>query len=73
MNVGIDHKLLCPANKIGVDMSLGHRRNAQTIFLSEKLITVDITLRVDDKRFARTLTAHQIGILGKVGIKNLTE
>jgi hypothetical protein len=57
VNVMILGELLCPADKVRMDMRLCDRANAQPIFPGKFSIPVDVAFGIDNQSLLRLLTA----------------
>ena len=73
MDVWILRELAPPAHKIRMDMCLAHRCDAEPILRGQFLIAVDVAFGINDQSLSGTLAAHEISVLGKMGIEDLSK
>jgi len=73
VNVTILGELSRPTDKVSMDMRLRDCANPQPIVLGNFSIAVDVAFRIDDESAFRLLAAHEIGVMSKLGIKDLSE
>jgi hypothetical protein len=59
--------------EVGVDVRLGHGGDAKALGLGHLHVAIDVPFGIDDKRLARTLTAHEVGVLRELRVQDLSE
>ena len=72
-NIRVLRKLPRATHKVGMDMRFRHCRDFQAVFVGDVPVKVDITLGIDQQGFARALTSDEIGVLGQIGIEDLSK
>jgi hypothetical protein len=67
------HQFARPAQVVGVDMGLGHRRDLEAVLRRDGEVAVEIALGVDDDGLAAALAADQVSVLRERGVGDLPE